>query len=173
MEITGSSVFDRETIETAYKMALFTGDHKKGMVRVTVLYGALFILWLALLIVRPDGVFGRSFLIFMVVITVLIYGFMCFTYYVAPRKHYNNMGSTKDLVNSFLFTDDEIRVQSKGEKVEGESIIKYESVLKTKESDRYLLLYQSKRQFLIVDKATLSGGTAADILNKIREASHA
>ena len=174
MEITGSSVFDRETVETTYKMALFTEDHKKGMVRVTILYAVLFTLWLALLLItRPASGFERFFLISMTALTVLLYGLMCYSYYVLPRKQYNNMGSMKDVVNDFLFTDDEIRFRSKGVKFEGESVIKYESVLKTKENDRYLLLYQTKRQFLVVDKTTLSGGTAADIVNKIRQATHA
>ena len=69
--------------------------------------------------------------------------------------------------NQYIFCDHEVKVFSKSQEYNSEAVIQYSLFVKVYETTKYWFLYQTNYHIFIVDKATVEGGTAEDIRNKL------
>ena len=73
----------------------------------------------------------------------------------------------KDIENEYIFCNEELKAYTKSVEYNGEVAIGYSFFVKVYETTRYLFLYQTNNQVVIVDKNTIEGGTAQDIRSKL------
>lgn len=66
----------------------------------------------------------------------------------------------------YVFTDDEITATMSGAELSGTSRLKYSAVFKVMETSKYFFIYQASNSAYIIDKSTLSGGTAEELRAK-------
>ena len=84
-----------------------------------------------------------------------------------PRLHYSAMGKLKNTVNEYVFLEERLLIQSTGNGTRSEVSVSYASLIKCMETGRYLFLWQSKKQGLIVDKTTFNGGMPQQLREKL------
>lgn len=73
----------------------------------------------------------------------------------------------QNLVNEYVFCDDKIYVSAENEVYKENTEIKYELIEKTIETKKYIFIYQTMSQALIVDKHTITNGTVDDLRRKL------
>lgn len=76
------------------------------------------------------------------------------------------MAKMKDAVNEYVFQDNVMQVATKSESYNGEAEIQYAVIVKVMETSAYFFLFQTNSQVLLVEKSSVTGGTAEDIRNK-------
>lgn len=102
----------------------------------------------------------------MVLSAILLIG-NCLMYFFLPKMQYAALNRMQNVVNTYTFCDDIIKIESKGELYEGGAELRYSMLQRVMETSEYFFLFQSKNQVFIVDKATITGGTAMDLQNKL------
>lgn len=90
-----------------------------------------------------------------------------YLYFLLPKIRYNAMAKSKDIQNSYIFTDDSLKAATKSDTYNGEAEISYSMLFKVYETSRYFFIFQTKNQAFIVDKHTLEGGTATQLREKL------
>ena len=163
MEIKATGTINYNSIKALTHLGLFQkANPKKRMILWAVLYGALFAL-----IVLEMIVFEPVPLLFVLAgCLLLFYLFMSYLYFLAPKKRYNAMAKMKDAVNEYVFQDNVMQVATKSESYNGEAEIQYAVIVKVMETSAYFFLFQTNSQVLLVEKSSVTGGTAEDIRNK-------
>ena len=68
--------------------------------------------------------------------------------------------------NDYRFNDDTITIFSKSTDYNGEASMEYTSFVKVYETSKYLFLFQPDNQVFIVEKSTVTGGSAEEIRKK-------
>ena len=102
----------------------------------------------------------------MVLSAILLLG-NCFLYFFLPKMQYAALNRMQNVVNTYTFCDDVIKIESKGELYEGGAELRYPMIQRVMETSEYFFNFQSKNQVFIVEKATITGGTAMDLQNKL------
>lgn len=87
---------------------------------------------------------------------------MCF---MLPRIQLNI--KVKDVGNDYVFREDGFSAVTVSENFSGRDDMKYILIIKVFETEKYFFIYINKRQMFVVDKATVEGGTAWDIREKL------
>ncbi len=101
------------------------------------------------------------------VLLVVAFGFEIMVYFLLPGLQYKSLSKMKDLENEYLFRDEDFTAETASEEYNGDSVIKYSFLEKVMETNKYLFLFQNKRQVFAVDKFTLEGGTAEELREKL------
>ncbi|MBO5065451.1 MAG: YcxB family protein [Clostridia bacterium] len=65
--------------------------------------------------------------------------------------------------NEYIFCDNILKVYSNGEHYNGKVEIEYSLFVNVYETSEYFFLYQTQNQVYVIDKSTITGGSAEDI----------
>ena len=113
-------------------------------------------------------VFGWEFFSLLLLVCILLISLLySYIYFLLPVVQFRAMGKLQNTRNTYLFSDESIAVSSENPELTGASEIRYTLIAKTVETSRYFFLYQNRRQAFLVDKATIEGGTAEQIREKM------
>ena len=165
MEITASAVHDLRSFKALYRLMLCGRHDPKGRLTLFLtVYGILYAIIIAELIIL-----GGSTLLYVVLgvsaAFILLY---CYMYFLLPRIKYKAAGSPKDMRNSYVFMEDELRVNTfKGEEQLQKDTLKYPELFKVMESSEYFFIFMSRQSVYLVDKSTIHNGTREDIMGAL------
>ena len=164
MEISAKCKFNKDSIRALAHLATF----KKSDPKKTVIIRAVLCVILLLVIIAEIVVFEFDIIpIVLIVVDILVIAIDCFMYFLLPRIQYKALAKLKDAENEYVFCDNVLKTYTKSKEYNGEAEIEYSLFVKVYETSKYLFLYQTNNQVLIVDKNTIEGGTAEDIRNKL------
>lgn len=157
MEIHAKGKLDFECVKMVTHLSLYKKlAPKKGFLLWMFLVGILFAAAIldAFFLDGDYALLGFS-------VVVLIW--QCYLYFGLPKSRYKAMAHLQDTVNSYTFGEDAVCVETTGKVYSGASRMEYSMLVKAYESSRYFFLFQNHLQVLVVDKTTITGGTAEDI----------
>ncbi len=80
---------------------------------------------------------------------------------------YKRSGAYRDTVNEFVFTDDALTARTNAEGMNESASVAYSSLVKLTETDDYFMIFPDNKRFLVVDKATVEGGTVDELREKL------
>lgn len=165
MNIKASSKYDRETIRAMSHLSLCKRFNPKKILIAVI---TLILLPQVVLVVEGimwgfDSDYFSALFAALFAITLTL-----FWYYLIPLFQYKSLAGLKDAVNRFVFTDESVFCTSAGSVYKGESEFEYALLVKAYETSRYFFLYQTKQSVYIVDKNTVSGGTADEIAERLK-----
>ena len=136
---------------------------KKRMLWSCILFGLL----IALIIVEMFLFGFNSTLLILLCLTLLMLGLRFFLYFVLPKKQYEAMGNMQNAVNHYVFDDETITVKTVTDQYNGEAIINYSALVKAYETQKYIFFYQIDNSAYVVDKSSVSGGSADELKAKL------
>lgn len=158
MEINATSKFDYETMRAFYYMSI-----KKRVILETGFFAVL-----EAIVILEMFLFGISSVLCGLAIGIPLGSLIvCLLRLLGVKSYYKSYGKMKNVENEYTFLEDSLRAVSNNEGIRGESEIKYSMIEKVIEKPDYFYIFQTKRQVIIVDKSTITGGTVADIRNKL------
>ncbi len=91
------------------------------------------------------------------------YFLICDRYFLLPKRQYKSMVNMKDIEQQFIFGDQVLIRTCKNDRYNSQSELEYSLLVKVYETSKYLFLFQTIREVIIVDKSTIEGGTIQDI----------
>ncbi len=164
MEIHASCRLDLNAIKSLIRNGMYRkANPKKRMIATSVFFAVLIAILLCQIVLwdawSPFGLY--AFLL------ILAYMLLLYCYFLVPHINYRSMAKMKQAENLYIFTDDVLKVTTASQEHYGSAEIKYSAFFKVRETSKYFFLYQTKRQAFVVDKSTLTGGTAEDIRRKL------
>lgn len=165
MEIKAKCRFDRESLRAVAHLSSFKKRNPKTCLAVMLIWAAI-IMAIILLEIAFFGMDGT--LVLLAVVDFLVIGLELFLYFGLPVVQFNSLKRLKYLENEYLFTDHSLKSYAKSESYFGESEIEYSALVKAYETTKYFFLFQTARQVLVVDKATLEGGSPKEIREKLQ-----
>ncbi|MBR5947354.1 MAG: YcxB family protein [Clostridia bacterium] len=87
--------------------------------------------------------------------------------FAAPRMTYKQLGKLKDVLNEYSFTDGEFTVATRMDGMDSVATFSYDLIEKAMETPEFFFIYQTKHTAFPVDKATIDGGTADELKEKL------
>ncbi len=164
MEIKAKCKIDYESVKALTRLSIFRRiDPQKCVILWNTLFGILTaakILEIILFGFDPT-------LLELLIYTVFLYFFGVFFYFIYPKICYNNLANLKDAENEYVFGDDSITVTTKSSSYNGSSTIDYLLIVKAYETTKYIFMYQTKNQVLIVDKSYVTDEDTEAIRSKL------
>lgn len=88
------------------------------------------------------------------------------TFYL-PKISYKQLGKLKDVLNEYSFTDGEFTVATRLDGMDSVAKYSYDLIEKAIETPEFFFVYQTKRTAFPVDKATIEGGKADELKEKL------
>ena len=165
MEIHAYCELNLESVQALCRLQMFRrANPKKRMCFWGIVYGVL----IAVVVIEMFLFGPRPMLTCCLLLSTAVLLLIFYQYFLFPQIQYKALAKMKMVRNSYTFTDDTLRTVSEGPAIQGESVIPYSTVVKAMETTRYLFLFQTKNQVLLIDNATLSGGTVGDIRDKLQ-----
>ena len=157
MEMKASCQFDLESAKAlVYSRAFKKKNPKVGIVLMTiaasvgVTYGTVFSLIAG----------GISFeVILFLLFMVSTYLFMCYTYFVLPKKILKRSSGHR---REYVFCDDGFTVTDPDDATYSKEVA-YDTLIAGWETAQYLFIQQAKNVVFVVNKSTFTGGTIEDI----------
>lgn len=160
-------IYDAQVIRALIHVSMYRRQQpKKRLLANGVLLGLLLLLFLCLLFL--DG--PSQMVILGLVWTVFLTGLLCYMHFLMPTLSYRGQKALQNASLHYQFFPEQLRVVANSQDVQSTSYVSYQSLYKIMETDRYLFLWQTGRQAMIVDKATFEGGMP-EKLRQILEAS--
>lgn len=160
MGIQASCSFDEKTL-TAFNRCMMTrkGDPKKSLWSAAVIYGILIAVMLLEMWWFGAELSLQILLILLIVVLVCLFSL----YFWMGKIQYRRLGSMQGLVNSYVFYQDAMEVTSDGTGYNADGRIQYHAIKKVKETRTHFFIFMNNRQAFMVDKSTITGGTADQI----------
>lgn len=160
MGIQASCTFDEKTL-TALNRCMLTRkrDPKKRLWTIAVVYGLLG----ALILLELWWLGPNSMLTFMLILLIVVFLCCLYRYFWAGKVRYCRLGSMQGIVNSYVFYQDEMAVASNSTGYNADGKIQYHLIKKVKETSAYFFIFMNNNQAFIVEKSTITGGTADQI----------
>lgn len=164
MEIHAYCEYNLKSFKALNGLMLFGKENPaKRMLMWGIIYGILLVaVILNLFWLGPD-----STMLLLLCLLVVIQLYMCSCYFLRPIRQYKSMANLRGAVNHYCFRQDSLEVTSSNSSYNGQSELQYSGIFRCMETDAYFFLFLSKRQVYAVDKATITGGTAEDIRNRL------
>ncbi len=160
MGIQASCTFDEKTL-TALNRCMLTArtDPKKRLWTIAITYAMI-----AILVLIDLWWFGpNSMQSFMLTVMAILFLFILYRYFFTGKIRYRRLGSMQGIVNSYVFHQDAMEVTSNGTGYNADGEIQYCLIKKVKETSAYFFIFMNNNQAFIVDKSTITGGTADQI----------
>lgn len=165
MEIKAKCVFDYKSM----KALTFSTMYKRIPPKIAFNFTNITAVLLALLVLNMMLCFGiDTQSVYLLVLPAVIFLLNSYLYLIFPKIQYAALHQMKNVVNTYIFCDNVIKITSKGEMYEGEAELKYPMIPRIVENAEYMFIYQSKNQVFIVDKSTITNGTVDDLRKKLR-----
>ena len=164
MEIKAKCKFDFDSIRALTHLTMFKkANPKKRMIFWSVVHAVLFVV-----IILEIIAFGMDLILLVLLgVEMLWLMLMYFWYFIIPKIRYKSLEKMKETENEYVFCDDVLRAYTKSQEYNGEAVIEYSLFVKVYETSKYFFMYQTNNQVLIVNKATIKGGTVEEIENKL------
>ena len=164
MEIKAKCKYDFESVKALAHLVMYKkADPKKRLKFWTVVYAIIFaIVVLEMLAFGMDTVLFRALAVG-IAILLLMYGW----HFIVPKTQYKALAKLQNSENEYVFCDTFLKVSTKNNEYNGESVIEYSYFVKAYETTKYFFLFQTNNQAFLVDKNTIEGGTAEEIRNKL------
>jgi len=155
MNIKAKSTFDRKTITAFTRAMLF---RKSDPFRKMLVYCLTFVL-LSAVVAAEMYLLGPSVPMY-ILLGVCVFALLLelYLYFIVPRIRCRALADRN--VNEFLFADDGFEVCGQWND--------YSVLTGAMETSEYLYIFQNRSQALIVEKATVTGGTAAQLQKKLQ-----
>ena len=164
MEISASCRFDFDSIKALTHLSTYKKSNPKKTMQLRA--GLCSVLLFAIIVAHV--LIGLHPLAIILIPTVLLVLFLdLFMYFVLPKIQYKSLVKMRDAENDYLFCDNVLKIITRSEEYNGEAEIEYSLFVKIYETSRYFFLYQTGNQVLLIDKSTISGGSADDIRSKL------
>ena len=163
MEIKAKCKYDYETCKAISRIDAYRKSNPKKVVAFRMIL--CIVLMISNFLVADFCEIPIGYTVSLMVVVVLIIDM--FMYFVMPKIQYNSMSKMKNIGNDYIFRDEEFTVSSDSEEFSGRNVTKYTILVKVYETEKYFFIYISKRQLYVVDKATIEGGTAEDLREKL------
>ena len=164
MEINAQGTLNYETIKASLHVTIYKKTKPKKAVFLRLLATALVMAFCIFDMV----VFGfNSYMLlafFMVFLAGLLFAYM---YFWLPKIRFKAMGKMQNVTNNYIFTDNAIICSSSMDGYEGKAEVNYSLICKVIETSKYVLVYQTKNNFYVLEKATVSGGSVDDLRRKL------
>ena len=166
MEIYAKCKFDYESIRALTYASMYRRVKPKTAFVTMMILGSI-----TLGLEVYNGIcWGVEYIsIISLILAILLVGLSLFMYWGFPKLQYKALGKMKNVENEYIFCDEIIKVSSKSEEYNGEGELKYSMIPKVTETSKYLLIYQSKNQAFLIEKATITNGTIDDIREKLTQ----
>ena len=164
MKIKAESKYDFESM----KALTYAAQFKKGKPKICMVFYMVIYALLAALVITEMILFGAdTLLIIQFVLICLLVLIQLFTFFLLPGIRYKKMGKMKDMKNEFLFTDENIEIKSGNSNYSGQAVLQYSYIHKVYETGKYFFIFQNRASAFIVEKNTITGGTAENIRKKL------
>ena len=163
MEIRASGRLDLRSITAYTRLNMFGSmDPKKGLTLLLAIFGAAAVLraLFDVFVRRGEDLAGGVLTLVLIAVGA---GLVLCCYYVVPKKKYEGAGMLKDAENRFIFTETGFTAELAEEGRTARTAHGYAAVAKVMETGEFFFLLPSGGGAYIVDKATLSGGTAEEL----------
>ena len=166
MEIKAKSIFDFETVKAFSHVALYGRQKpKKFFVGMNIVCAVILLMNVVTILLA--GV--DTSMIIMLASMPVLFAMNCYLYFLFPKVQFNSMKNVHNMENDYTFCDEIIQVSSKCELYQDSEELKYAMIVKVMETSKYLFIYRHQNQAYIVDKATILGGTADELKEKLRQ----
>lgn len=165
MKITATSKFNYKTIKNFVRTMAF---YKTNPLKKLITYCEIFAVLSAVILLEMYLLDNDPVFVVALIVAILAVLFELYLYFVLPRIRYNALGQMKGCTNEFTFTDDSIRQVSYDNGYSGESRIDYKVLSRAIETSVYFYIFQTKSQAMVVEKATIEGGTAEELRMKLQ-----
>jgi|GEM_PF-6288932 len=153
MEINVSGKNDKNAIKALVGIQQYQKKNPK-----TAFTGKLFwfglmvlLLWVCFLFTS----FGKNMIGAVIAVTVIFMMWLIVALFGANIAYKRN-GKFADAVNLFTFTDERIKIETRGEDFCNEESINYKSLDRIFETTKYILIYINKMSAYIIDKSTVA-----------------
>lgn len=158
MEIKASSKYDWETVKKFNKFHNFAKNKALNisMIILDILCAFGFLLMWACQLLSIE-------LIMIYVILLFVNLMIVFTGFILPKIQYKQNALLHGVVNELSFEENKFSVEQHGENASGTAKINYDAVWRVYETKDFIYIYVNSRQAHIVDKSTITGGTAIDL----------
>lgn len=159
MEVKASVTYDLKIFQTLRWISFFQKNDPKKKTRKQILIAIplmiIFILYTVFVEVSPLvlGVAG-------VLLLDILQIYLCYGGAKSIDKAWRKNAGAQ---NQYIFKDDEMFVSTVANGYSGNSTIKYSVLFKAMETNEYMFLYENETNCYVVDKSTVTDGTAADI----------
>ena len=164
MEIKAKCKFDLDSVKALTHLTLYRkGDPKKRVTFWCVNYSILF----AIIILEIIAFGANTILLVLLGAGIAMLGFMHFWHFIIPKIQYKSYAKMGNAVNEYIFCDNVLKIFTRSQQCNAEGEIEYSLFVRVYETTKYLFLFNTNKQVLIVDKNTIEGGTAEDIRNKL------
>lgn len=130
-----------------------------------VLYAAYYVLTIDVMVYKR----ATDNTVWFVFALVMLIAFIVLTL-TEPRRAYNRLGKRRDKEQNFTFRDDDFDAYITEPGLDTRTTISYDCLERVIETPEFLFLLYSKRTGAQVDKATLEGGTAEQLAERLRAA---
>jgi len=165
MEIKAKCKFDMESTKALIHLTMFKkADPQKRMILWSVTYLILF----AIIILELIAFGSETTLLILLGVEVIWLLLMYHWYFMIPKIRYKALANLKDAENEYIFSDSKLKVSTNADEYNGSAEIEYSFFAKAFETSKFFFLYQTNNQVFVVDKATIEGGTAEIIRNKLK-----
>lgn len=165
MEIKASCKLSLESCKALTHLQMFRkADPRKRMLFWSVIYALL-----ALIVVGELVLSGPDMTLYiMLAVLGAVYLLEAYWYFLLPRLQYGRMAKLKDTVNMYTFGEESIQITSEADGYHGTGEALYSMIFKVCETSAYFFIFQTKQQVFLVDKTTVTGGTAEMIREKLQ-----
>lgn len=127
-----------------------------------VIYGALFVVALALMIINIGSKHLPLTIIFLLFVCTIC-GIVLFAYFLNPRLKLKNFTDESIVSNHFAFDEKVIKISSESKKKSGSSEIPYSAFVRVDESSKTFYLFVNKTSALIITKSEITNGSAEEL----------
>ena len=163
MEIRAKCTFDRQALRALMHLTMFK---KASPVKRLIFWSCCFAILFAVILLEMILFGADTVLLCLMGVELVGIGLIYFSYFAIPEIQYRSLAKMRETVNRYVFGEDDVRVYTSGQALQGESKLEYTLFVKAYETTKYLFLYQTGNQVYIVEKATLEGGTAEELRGK-------
>ena len=158
MEIKASSKYDWKTVKKFNKFHNFTKN--KALNISIIILDVLCIFGFCLMCALQLLTFELIMIYLLLLFTNLM---VAFTRFVFPKMQYKQNKLLHGVVNNIAFKDNAMLIEQCGENTSATAEINYEAVWRVYETKEFIYVYVNPRQAHIVNKSTITDGTAVDL----------
>ncbi len=150
---------DENTVKTMTYMEIY-GTQKP--LRRLIWRSVLFVGLLLLLMLNIWLLGWNLWMVALLVLLVFAGALEYWWYFAAPKRRFRAMGKHRNKERTFLFRDDAVCVDDR-------LTVAYEDLYRVAETKEYLALFRSRKKVLMVEKKTVTGGTAEKLCGKLQD----
>ena len=159
MKIKASCKMDGNTVTTMAYMEIY-GTQKP--IRRLILRTALFVV-LMLLIALEVWLLGWNLPVILLLALLLAAGGMEYWwYFVTPKRRFRALGKNQNKERHYVFSDSTFCVDE-------HLTVEYDTLYRVAETKEYLALFRSRKKVLMVEKKTITGGSAERLCQKLQD----